>query len=295
MTAGEAPCPVCGNEQAQVSPDGESKRVSCPVCGEFVADRTILSAVCRHHHERGQRLRITEDNLEQLVETAPLPRTPLDAVENLLLYLGDRQKSFSQYVQIPLPRFPVTAARNEEDFRYVSSLLLELGFGEVYDDAFREGFRLTAPGWKRLGELRASRPDSRQAFVAMWFADEMAPAWRDGIHPALEATGYRAVRIDAVQHNEQIDDRIVAEIRRSGLVVANFTGGRGGVYFEAGFAMGLGIPVIWTCRADHIGHVHFDTRQYNHILWERPDDLREKLRLRVEATLPQKPAARGSQ
>lgn len=276
------------------------------MCGEFViaevaevillsphreVDRTILSAVCRHHHERGERLRITRDNLEQLVETAPLPRTPLDAVENLLLHIGGRQKSFSEYVHIPLRRFPVTAARNEEDFRYVANLLLQVGFAEVYDDAFREQFRLTAAGWKRLEELRATRPDSRQAFVAMWFAGEMTPAWSEGFRPALEDTGYRAVRIDVVQHNEQIDDRIVAEIRRSGLVVADFTGGRGGVYFEAGFAMGLGIPVIWTCRADHIQHVHFDTRQYNHILWEHPGDLREKLRLRIEATLPQRPAA----
>lgn len=304
--AAAAKCPLCGSEEARIErqPGRDAYDVACPVCdrysfrpgveealrsGAHDADRELLSGLARQAYEAGGRLELRADNLEQLVRSASLPRNPLDAVELLLLYLGDRQKSFSEYVTIRPHRFPVAVARSVKDFGYVADLLLELGFAELWDDAFRDQFRLTAAGWRRLEELRATRPDSRQAFVAMWFAEEMAPAWREGFRPALEDTGYRPVRIDVVQHNEQIDDRIVAEIRRSGLVVADFTGGRGGVYFEAGFAMGLGIPVIWTCRADHIQHVHFDTRQYNHILWERPGDLREKLRLRIEATLPRRP------
>jgi len=113
----------------------------------------------------------------------------------------------------------------------------------------------------------------------------------EGFSPALEENGYVPMRIDAVQHNEKIDDRIIAEIRRSGLLVADVTGQRGGVYFEAGFAMGLGIPVIWTCRDDEIANVHFDTRQYNHVVWSTPSDLREKLNLRIQASLP-KPTSR---
>ena len=68
-------------------------------------------------------------------------------------------------------------------------------------------------------------------------------------------------------------------------LVADFThgegGARGGVYFEAGFAYGLGIPVIYTCRADMVDKLHFDTRQYAHILWERSEDLRDALRNRI--------------
>ena len=35
---------------------------------------------------------------------------------------------------------------------------------------------------------------------------------------------------------------------------------RGGVYYEAGFAQGIGIPVIWTVAKDSLDDVHFDTR-----------------------------------
>ena len=94
------------------------------------------------------------------------------------------------------------------------------------------------------------------------------------------------MRVDAVEHNDKIDDRIVLEIRRSGLLVADVTGHRPGVYFEAGLAMGLGLPVVWTVRDDDLDKVHFDTRQYNHIVWNTPADLASKLRNRILATFP---------
>ena len=77
------------------------------------------------------------------------------------------------------------------------------------------------------------------------------------------------VRIDLLQHNEKICDKILAEIRSCQFIIADFTLQRAGVYFEAGFAMGLGRPVIWTCMEDDFENTHFDTRQYNHIVWER--------------------------
>ena len=59
--------------------------------------------------------------------------------------------------------------------------------------------------------------------------------------------------------------------------MGDFTGQRGGVYFEAGFAMGLGLPVIWLVRKDEVEKLHFDTRQYAHIAYESAEDLKQKL------------------
>jgi hypothetical protein len=59
----------------------------------------------------------------------------------------------------------------------------------------------------------------------------------------------------------------------------------GGIYYEAGFAQGLGLPVIFTVREDDLRRVHFDTRQYNYIAWQNPADLRERLLDRVIATM----------
>lgn len=302
-------CFICGSEEARLpqQPGLDEYRVECPVCGSYKIrrtaylsldhyvgehDRAVLSALSRYHNDRGEVFVFSNPNVEEYIRSAPTPRTLPEALDALLFYIGERQKRFSHYVQIESRKFPITVADNFEDFRYVADLLVQAGYAEVYDDAMRDGFRLTPAGWTRLNELRATRPDSRRAFVAMWFADELAPAWTEGIRPGLEDAGYTAVRLDAVEHNEKIDDRIIAEIRRSGLVVADLTGGRANVYFEAGFAMGLGIPVIWTCREDHLDDLHFDTRQYNYIGWETPAELRERLKLRIEATLPRKDEAR---
>jgi nucleoside 2-deoxyribosyltransferase len=123
----------------------------------------------------------------------------------------------------------------------------------------------------------------------MWFSDETQSAYADGIEPAITESGYRAVRIDKKEHNNKIDDEIIAEIRRSKFLVADFTCEkekvRGGVYFEAGFAMGLGLPVIWTVKKESLGDVHFDTRQYNHIVWDTPETLRNLLKARIGAVI----------
>ena len=70
---------------------------------------------------------------------------------------------------------------------------------------------------------------------------------------------------------------------------------RGGVYYEAGFAHGLGLQVIFTCRQDVIdkGLIHFDTRQYNHIAWNTPEELRKRLADRIAGTIGDGPAEEG--
>jgi nucleoside 2-deoxyribosyltransferase len=254
-------------------------------------NRQMLSAICRYHAERGEPLLITADVLDDYLVLAPPRSTPLEALDELLIYIGEKQPGLSDWALLTNDRFPIQVTRNTKDYEFLKRVLVEKKLVESHDDSY-EHVRLSIDGWARYHDLRSTRSDSHQAFVAMWFADELTPAWTQGIRPGLEDAGYTAVRLDAVEHNEKIDDRIIAEIRRSGLVVADLTGGRANVYFEAGFAMGLGVPVIWTCREDHLDDLHFDTRQYNYIGWTTPAELRERLRLRIEATLPRKADAR---
>ena len=149
--------------------------------------------------------------------------------------------------------------------------------------------RLTVSGYNHLAEIDDVVTDSSQAFVAMWFDVSMEEVWEKGFHPAIRAAGYEALRIDRKEHLNKIDDEIIAEIRRARFLVADFTqgkdGARGGVYYEAGFAHGLNIPVVFTCRKDMLEKVHFDTRQYPHIVWKTPEGLRDDLAKRISAVL----------
>lgn len=148
---------------------------------------------------------------------------------------------------------------------------------------------ITPDGHSHLAELEKKVIASTRAFVAMWFDESMGAAYEHGLALGISDAGYEPLRIDRIDHNNKIDDEIIAEIRRSRFLVADFTQGRngtrGGVYYEAGFAHGLDIPVIFTCRADAIKKVHFDTRQYNHIKWETFGELRTRLAQRISATI----------
>jgi hypothetical protein len=126
---------------------------------------------------------------------------------------------------------------------------------------------------------------STTCFVAMSFNKALDPIFYDFIRPAAKECDYDAFRVDQKEHNGKITDEIIAGIRSARFVIADFTEQKGGVYYEAGFAAGLDRPVIYTCRRDDIDNCHFDTRDYNHITWETPEELQTKLVNRIKATI----------
>lgn len=177
---------------------------------------------------------------------------------------------------------------------YLGNYLVEQGWVDKFrNDRGDILTTISVKGYARLAELATKQINSSQGFVAMWFDDSMTEAYEKGIAPGIEDAGYSPLPINRKEHINKIDDEIIAEIRRSRFVVADFTHGvtgpRGGVYYEAGFAHGLGIPVFFTCRKDVLDQIHFDTRQYNHIVWTEYADLRKQLANRISAVIGDNP------
>jgi nucleoside 2-deoxyribosyltransferase/Zn ribbon nucleic-acid-binding protein len=183
--------------------------------------------------------------------------------------------------------YPVFLAENPEACWFIGKALETDGLISTNNTIGHVNGSLTVEGWDRLSKEEQGRSpaDSKQVFVAMSFDPSLDNAFKEGMEKAIGGIGYKALRVDLKEHNDKICDVIVAEIRRSNFVVADFTMHKAGVYFEAGFALGLGIPVIWTCREDQLTQTHFDTRQYNHVVWKDEGDLFEKLQRRIEATI----------
>jgi nucleoside 2-deoxyribosyltransferase len=111
----------------------------------------------------------------------------------------------------------------------------------------------------------------------MSFSDALNDIWEFGIKQAVEMAGYRPYRIDKDPHNERIDSKIISEIKNSRFLIADVTEQKPGVYYEAGFAQGLNRQVIWSVRENDLENVHFDTRQFGHVVWKDIKDLRRKL------------------
>lgn len=177
-------------------------------------------------------------------------------------------------------------AENVKVALFILEALLRKGFlnGDMHLPA---NFQITADGWARIEEINRGLfgKDNRQAFVAMWFDSSMKAAFLEGISPAIKDAGFEPFRVDKKEFNNQITDEIVAGIRRSKFMVADITGNRSAVYYEAGLMHGLGRPVIFTCKEDHFKDASFDTNHYPHIQWKTTNDLHEKLLSRIQATI----------
>jgi len=141
---------------------------------------------------------------------------------------------------------------------------------------------ITEQGWIEI-QKNINLNYSKQVFIAMSFAPEMDSAYL-AIKKAVSELGYNPMRIDKKEHNKEISGEILYEIKNSYFVIADVTGHRNGVYFEAGFAMGHNKPIIWCCNKND-DNLHFDTRQYNHIFWENEQQLYEKLKDRILGTI----------
>jgi hypothetical protein len=182
----------------------------------------------------------------------------------------------------------VDAEPGEELLYHIQSLVDR----NLLEERARYDMVITPHGWEHIEKLRNPISGNRSdIFVAMSFAEELRDAWEDGIKPGVIAAGYQPKRVDSDAHNDKIDDRIIAGIRASYATIVDVTTQNAGAYFEAGFALGLGRPVVWTVRHDDIGRLHFDTRQFNHLVWNDPADLSAKLATHLLAVFGRGPVS----
>lgn len=295
-------CPICATAAVITSPgDIDGQDINCSRCGKFnisgsavarlndlildASDRQIANAsgwIREHQNEL-----ITADTVQLLLE---LPTPSLAEKSMRLLKHLERSTSFLG-AKLPYDKsfLAIAWVMNEEELEYVLNYLEANAYitKDNYGELRHNEFCVTPTGFSYLEQTRNSNIDSQIGFCAMWFDNSMKTIWHDAISPAILTAGYEPKRIDEHHHNNRIDDEIIALIRRSKFVVADFTGQRGGVYFEAGFALGMNLPVIWTVKKSELASVHFDNRQYNFVTWEENNlpEFKLNLQYRIEATL----------
>lgn len=306
----EKPCLICKTPARFYSTGRDGEDVECPRCGKFGISRqasflieraasprqlaNISGWLFEHHAELNDQY-LSSNDLERLL-MLPTPSFE-ERKRKLVHWLAKKSLKLGDSVDWKSDPTIISSGYllDPDEVRFVMKTLLENGIIEKRFDQMpleRVEVFLTARGYDFLAEYDAN-PTSQIGFCAMWFDTSVSPLWEKAIEPAIINSGYQPLRIDKKEHVNRIDDEIFADIRRSRFVIADFTHGnsgiRGGVYFEAGFAQGLGLPVIWTCRKDMLSEdkLHFDIRQYNFLEWtdEGLDDFKNRLHKRIEAIL----------
>ncbi len=294
------PCEICNTTAETIpSPGFDGVHQKCPRCGEFKLSGTLRGRVSSsirakisgwvHDQNRGDTVPILTTYVLEQIAARPLPSVA-ERAERFLLEALRGQDRLGATFDINDPRFiAATYSLDGHEVLFLMKLLSEQSRMGASNSG--GGYEVLPSGYIAADELIRKPTQSDRGFVAMWFDADMGPAYEEGFQPGILNAGYDPVRIDRVEHNNKIDDEIIAHIKSSSFVVADFTGHRGGVYFEAGFAMGMDLPIIWTCRKDHLAELHFDIRQYNCIGWQTPEELASRLQHRIEATLGKGPKA----
>lgn len=225
-------------------------------------DRISISITLRNEWEirkhKLSKTKLTLFDLEKIIKNYK-PLSPLDKMDNALLHFGNLSSYVGSEIRIDhtVDHFLYHCAEPNE-LVSICKFLFQEGYIDIPDPSNPQVLpTITAKGYLRLSELENPNKDSKQCFVAMWFHNEMKQVYEEAIKPAIEfiengatTPKFRAIKIDNVEHVNDINDEIIAQIRRSRFMVCDLTGYRGGVYFEAGFAYGLGLDVIYTCRKD---------------------------------------------
>ncbi|MEZ4814320.1 MAG: hypothetical protein R3A80_03825 [Bdellovibrionota bacterium] len=157
----------------------------------------------------------------------------------------------------------------------------------IFLDTYK--INITVDGWNSLRILNTEK-NNNKVFIATAFnwpeSDETRIEAIAAIKRACLRLGYVADTVSQ-NHTGNITDKIISEIKSCKFLIAEFTYHNRGVYFESGYARGLGKEVFhvvmdgFTEQAPEFDkenkRIHFDLAQVIFRKWKRADELENEL------------------
>ena len=283
---------------------------------QIVFNNTRLQFICPHYHQNSYFVNENKyiikgllangiipfetsyfDNniLEKVIREATIPRSPKEKLDNLLLFLHSKQRFEGATIK-PLDgesrnKLPFKLYfKNYDEFTfYLDSLKkqeLIIYTKKAHGSRGCEELEFTFKALEYIINLQENGTQSKNCFIAMSFNDSNElKAIRGTIKDAIIECGYKPILIDEIHVDSDvtINDAIIGNIRKSKFLIGDFTEQKHGVYFEAGYALGLKKPVIYTCHEDYFNQTHFDTNHYPHIIYSDLNKLKKQLIDKIQA------------
>jgi hypothetical protein len=309
-------CPVClCKHGVSRSNSGDRFLVRCPNCGPFEvsgtfnaqlqdwdsdSDRALLAHAIWRMSKTPSPPKINSEIAASILSNVSLP-TAAEKIDNLVLYLGEslKEPGVGTDIEASFMRAKfgcVSGSAAEWILTQAVNLGLVQGNPQAYVDAPFEllDATLSLQGWKHFYSLQRAHSNAKRGFMAMKFGDaELDVVFRDVFKVAAKRAGFSLSRLDESPRAGLIDDRLRLEIRSSRFLIADLSHQNAGAYWEAGYAEGLGNPVIYTCRKDVFDDPdkkpHFDTNHHLTIVWD-PQNLKkaeDELATTIRVTLPE--------
>lgn len=312
-----SPCPVCNSNMQQPGGNPNAKGnydFDCNRCGGFSLTgsaaatvrslcvssekKALLCHSIRKRQVSEERPVITSEQIAEILEYGIIP-TPQEQLDKFVLWFGDSHSEVGKTIEInPEEVQGYIGSESVTTVHFIIKHLVNKGI-LVKEKSNRPcEIALAFEGWELYQDLKRGRSDSRKAFMAMKFGDTaLDNAFQNYFKPAVKETGFELVRLDDIPKAGLIDDRLRVEILTSKFLITDLTHNNSGAYWEAGYAEGLGKPVIYTCEEnffkklppyDKNGGTHFDTNHHLTVIWNENDlnTAAEQLKATIRATLP---------
>lgn len=309
------PCPVCQSalKDKQVSPNGRDViRYSCPLCGNFIMSGTLvedlphtlqakkdanikISHAIRQMQRANKLPELYTNTIDEILNQS-LPR-PGEQADLLIRWLAENLDGPGETLWVePDTHKSIIGAKTANGFALILRHLFEVGLvtgnmSEAISAPGRAHVTLSMAGWHYYDKLQQGSGSYRKAFMVMKFGvPELDHIVASIFKPCVKQTGFDLRLVSDTPKAGLIDDRIRAEIQASDFVVADLTHDNLGAYWEAGYAEGLGKPVIYTCEKSKFekDKTHFDTNHHLTIIWstQEPHLAGESIKATIRATLP---------
>jgi hypothetical protein len=282
-------CTVCTSPANILKTEFEvGVEVNCSRCGDFEVDhviadalplplkdekqRALASYIIRRMQQYGRAV-LDREFFASLGDRS-LP-TPAELCDNLLLWFaGQADGRVGKKVGVgkswsDLDLVATIGAVDGSDVSWAAHALRGLVHIPVRNSDgspdLSFGAEIMSAGWSRVAELKRAHIASRYAFFARQFRNpDLDTMYERCLRDAVAQTGYNLLTV--TQKAGHIDAIIEDEIRRCRFLIADLSDDNAGAYWEAGFAEGLGKPVIYLCR-DGV-RTHFDTNHRQTVRWD---------------------------
>ncbi|NTW33459.1 MAG: hypothetical protein HGB12_12695 [Bacteroidetes bacterium] len=303
-------CPVChltGTVQESI---GNTVQYICKRCGTFKLDmieadnldvklsrnsrlRTALSYyICSIQQNQESPPYLSLEVIEKILAIPNLP-SPTEQAENLLIWVADQIETPGVFIQIDDLKAPAKiGAKDINGVTFIVDSMIKSGL--IINDtrmSMNRSVTLSFEGWDRVDQLRRRTTEGLTAFMAMSFHNfKLMKLYEEYFKVSIKEAGFVIKLLSENLITGLIDEKLRVEIRRAAFIVADLTDGNQGAYWEAGFAEGLGKPVIYICEASVFKNnsTHFDTNHLHTVMWDlsNPKKAAEDLKATIRATLP---------
>ncbi len=305
-------CPVClspgGAAATEMAASFDGRYIDCSFCGYFGISRTAnvtyfrddlqtspnvratLSWMIKNHVSRDTFM-VTMDVVHK-IENGEIRRPNRSVqIRNFVRWMGDEiERSGETLGRMPHNLSAIIGAISPSIAKGIVQECIDLG---IVRRQVRTGgslaqadYDLGAQGWEIFESTYNISASGNYGFIALKFNEPELDSFIERVvKPATLSIGYGISDMRDFSQAGLIDNLMRNRIRESAFVIAELSHDNLGAYWEAGFAEGIGKPVIYMCNKEKFldFQTHFDVNHYTTLLWSNNGD--EAFMLQYVATV----------